>query len=327
MKTICTGMYCVVIVCLIGSNRSDGVAAQVSSNRTPVFDTATEVFISVEEMIERLTTADVIYVAESHTDYAHHLAQLEILKGLNEMRSTVVMGWEMFHSSQQPLLDAYTGGWLPEVEWLDAIYWEETWGHPYPYYKPLLDYARDNNLRIFGLNAPRSAIQGVRTLGREGMTEDLSSWLPPGYWNRLNIESEMQYEEWFMENARHSEDVTDEQMELMFRSQTAWNEIMAWNVVKAFNVMPDPRLKVLVVVGSGHAMFGQGVPTRVELFKSDLDQVVVMPYTSDRVMPLGEIREEELDLRGDYIWFVPPAGDPPGLVRPEGGEGPPPHLP
>lgn len=327
MKATCTSMFCLAIVCLTGLNRGDGVAAQVSSDRTPVFDTASEVFISVEEMIERLTAADVIYVGESHTDYAHHLAQLEILKGLHEARSTVVMGWEMFHSSQQPLLDAYTGGWLPEVEWLDAIYWEETWGYPYPYYKPLLDYARENDLRIFGLNAPRDVVRGVRTLGQEGMTDDLSYWLPAGFWSRLHIDNEAVYEEWFMQFARHSDDVTDEEMDQMFWSQTAWNEIMAWNIVKAFNVMPDPRLKVLVVVGSGHAIFGQGIPTRVELFKSDLDQVVVMPYTSDRVMPLGEIREEELGLRGDYIWFVPPAGDPPGLVRPEDREDPPPHLP
>jgi uncharacterized iron-regulated protein len=148
-------MLYLVLVFVIGSTTGNRVKAQVPGESTPVFDSASEVFISIDEMVERLATADVIYVGESHTDYAHHLAQLEILKALHQSTSTVVMGWEMFHSSQQPLLDAYTGGWLPEVEWLDAIYWEETWGYPYPYYKPLLDYARDNDMRVFGLNAPR----------------------------------------------------------------------------------------------------------------------------------------------------------------------------
>ena len=309
---------------LIGLSPVCGARAQGPDTEKRVFDSAAGDFIQVAEMVERLEGADIVYVGETHTDYAHHLAQLEILKALHAANPRLVMGWEMFHSSQQPLMDAYTGGWLPEVEWLDAIYWEQTWGHAYPYYKPLLDFARDNGIRIFGLNAPREAIRGVRTLGREGMTEDLSYWLPAGFWDRIYIDSEKPYEEWFMASARHSEDMTDDMMKLFFWSQTAWNEIMAWNVVKAFNVIPDPGLQVLVVVGSGHALFGMGVPTRVELLRNDLRQVVVMPYTSDRVMPLSEIREEELGRNGDYIWFVPPAGEPPGLPGPESSGEPPP---
>lgn len=313
---------------LIGLQHGGEVSAQQPLTPKPVYDSAAGTFISVEELIERLTGADVVYVGETHTNYAHHLAQLDILKGLHASNPRLVMGWEMFHSSQQPLLDAYTGGWLPEVEWLDAIYWKQTWGHPYSYYRPLLDYARDNGVRVFGLNAPRAVVRGVRTLGREGMTEDLAYWLPAGFWDRIHIDTEKPYEEWFMENARHSEDMTDDMMKLMFCSQTAWNEIMAWNIVKAFNVIPDPGVQVLIIVGSGHAIFGQGIPTRVALLRSDFKQVVVMPYTSDRVMPLDEILEEEMGLEGDYIWFVPPAGDPPDLERPGPPEDPPPsHRP
>ena len=117
-------------------------------------------------------------------------------------------------------------------------------------------------------------------------------------------------------------DADDAFMEGMFASQTAWNEIMGWNVVKAFNIIPDPELQVLVVVGSGHAIFGQGIPTRAELFKSGLRQIIIMPQTVEDVMAPDEIREEELDLEGDYLWFTPSASDPPGIER-----RPPPAMP
>lgn len=302
-------------------------SASAQSADRPVYDTAGDTFIPVETMLERLHSADIVYVGESHTDFAHHLAQLRVLEGMHAHNGKLVMSWEMFHSSQQPLLDAYTGGWLPEVEWLDAIYWEETWGHAYPYYKPLLDFARKQQVRVFGMNAPREVVRGVRIEGEEGLPADLAYWLPAGFWLRLNIESEEPYKAWFMEAARHMPTATDEMMEGMFNSQTAWNEIMAWNVVKAFNIIPDPDLQVLVIVGSGHAIFRQGIPTRVALHRADLNQIVIIPHTSESVMTRSEIRDEDLQLEGDYIWFVPPAEDPPGVERPEPMQMPPPSMP
>ncbi len=287
------------------------ISVEGQSPERPVYDTKADAYISVRELTRRLGEADVVYVGETHTDRAHHQVQLEILKALRESDRAVVMGWEMFHSSQQPLLDAYIWGSLNEIEWLDAIYWEETWGHDYSFYKKFMDYAVEHRVRTFGLNAPRAVVRGVRTDGEEGLAEDLAWWLPAGFWDRLTIESETPYKEWFFRVARHDPSATDEAMEGMFASQTAWNEIMAWNVVKAFNIIPDPDLQVLVIVGSGHAVFGQGIPTRVDLFMPGLSQAVVMPQTSDHVMTRSEIREQELELEGDYLWFVKPQGDPP----------------
>jgi uncharacterized iron-regulated protein len=299
----------VVPAILLAAVLSGSVDAQ--SPEHPVYDTQADLYISAQELTRRLVEADVIYVGETHTDTAHHQAQLEILRALRERNRAVVMGWEMFHSSQQPLLDSYIWGSLNEIEWLDAIYWEETWGHDYSHYKPLMDYAVEHQVRTFGLNAPRAVVSGVRADGEEGLSEELAWWLPAGFWNRITIESEIPYKEWFFLVARHDPSATDELMEGMFASQTAWNEIMAWNVVKVFNIIPDPDLQVLVIVGSGHAIFGQGIPTRVDLFRPGLRQVVVMPQTSDHVMTRSEIREQELELEGDYLWFVKPPGDPP----------------
>ncbi len=272
----------------------------------PVFDTAAGEFITVERMMTRLAGADVVYVGETHIDPAHHRAQLAVLEALHARNPSLVMGWEMFHSSQQPLLDAFSGGWMPEVEWLDAIYWEQTWGHPYEGYRPLLLYAHENRVRIFGLNAPRAVVRGVRTLGRAAMPDSLSWWLPPGFWDRIDIPEEAHYKEWFLETARHMPTATDEMMEGMFASQTAWNEIMGWNVVKAFQVIPDDRLQVLVIVGSGHAVFGQGIPTRVARLRPGSTQLTVMPQTVETVPTPAGIREAGLQAEGDFLWFVRP---------------------
>ncbi len=295
---------------------SAGLLAQTFDR--PVFDSEDGAFITVEQMMDRLAGADVVYVGETHTDLAHHRVQLAVLEALHTRNSSLVMGWEMFHSSQQPLLDAFSWGWLSEIEWLDAIYWEHTWGHPYEGYRPMLLYAHENGIRIFGLNAPRAVVRSVRTDGREAMPDSLSVWLPPGFWNRIDLPEEARYKEWFFATARHMPHASDEMMAGMFASQTAWNEIMAWNVVKAFNIIPDERLQVLVIVGSGHAVFGQGIPTRVAWRRSDLHQLVVMPQTVESVPSAAALREEGLIEEGDFIWFVPPvAGEQPPAAEAE----------
>jgi uncharacterized iron-regulated protein len=287
-------------------------AAQSPGFERQIYDTAGGVFITPAQLLERLEGFEVVYVGETHTDFAHHQVQLAVLEGLRAANPSLVMGWEMFHSSQQPLLDAWSWGRLTEVEWLDAIYWEQTWGHPYPQYRPLLEYARAHQVRIIGLNAPREVIRAVRTAGDSAMTEEQRWWLPAGFFQRIDIPEESDYKAWFMETARHMPNADPAFMEGMFASQTAWNEIMGWNVVKAFNIIPDPRLQVLVIVGSGHAVLRAGIPTRVARFRPGTRQAVVMPQTGERVMTRDEILQAGLEREGDFLWFVPPAQPPSG---------------
>ncbi len=296
-------------------------AAQTPGFERPVYDVAGGVFISTGQLLERLRDVEVVYVGETHTDFAHHQVQLAVLEGLHAANPSLVMGWEMFHSSQQPLLDAWSWGGLSETEWLDAIYWEQTWGHPYPNYRPLLEYARQHEVRIIGLNAPREVIRAVRTAGDSAMTPQQRWWLPAGFFQRIDIPEEADYKAWFMETARHMPNADEVFMEGMFASQTAWNEIMGWNVVKAFHIIPDPRLQVLVIVGSGHAVLRAGIPTRVGRFRPGTRQAVVLPQTGERVMTRDEIQQAGLDREGDFLWFVPPVETPSDPPPARGGPG------
>jgi uncharacterized iron-regulated protein len=285
-------------------------AARTPGFERPVYDTAAGVFLTPAQLLERLRSCEVVYVGETHTDFAHHQVQLAVLEGMYATNPSLVMGWEMFHSSQQPLLDAWSWGWLTEPEWLDAIYWEQTWGHPYALYRPLLEFAREHEVRVIGLNAPREVIRAVRTAGDSAMTDEQRWWLPAGFFQRIDVPEETDYKAWFLETARQMPSATPDLLEGMFASQTAWNEIMGWNVVKAFHIIPDPRLQVLVIVGSGHAVLRAGIPTRVARFRPGIRQAVVLPQTGDHVMTRDEILQAGLEREGDFLWFVPPAEPP-----------------
>src|SRR5215217_6189558 len=77
--------------------------------------------VKLEEIIEALESADVLFVGETHDDAAGHAVEAELLRRADERYSqgagkgrAVALSLEMFERDVQTVLDEYLGGLISE---------------------------------------------------------------------------------------------------------------------------------------------------------------------------------------------------------------------
>ena len=126
----------------------------------------------------------VIFAGEEHTHRLHHAIQLDVIKAVDALDDApTFIGLEMCWRQHQPALDAFVyggegqgGGDLELLARRTA--WDRSWGYPIELYKPILDLARQRQMRLCGLNAPYAVVQAVSRVGLAGVAPQLRDYLP-----------------------------------------------------------------------------------------------------------------------------------------------------
>ncbi|MCK5076425.1 MAG: ChaN family lipoprotein, partial [Calditrichia bacterium] len=93
-----------------------------------IFSTAANREISYDNLIASLAKNRIVMVGETHTDQNHHDVQLDIIKGLTEAGKKVCLALEMFNSSQNEALLAWTSGKSDEETFLMESGFFKSWG-------------------------------------------------------------------------------------------------------------------------------------------------------------------------------------------------------
>lgn len=153
-------------------------AADSVAGRYQAFDAAGEA-LPLDQMLDEAVGYDVVFVGEIHNDPTAHAVEFAVLEGLARRAGArpVVLALEMFDTDVQTVLDEYITGLISERDFLDAA---RPWANYTADYRPLVEFARANGLRVVASNAP---VRYVRSLARGGTLAGLSpealGWLPP----------------------------------------------------------------------------------------------------------------------------------------------------
>jgi len=104
-------------------------------------------------LVDRAQEADVILFGEFHNNAIAHWLQLELTKELFDIKKeNLVLGAEMFESDQQIVLNEFLSGTISESSFeKDA----RLWPNYKTDYKPLVVFAKKNNLDFIATNIPR----------------------------------------------------------------------------------------------------------------------------------------------------------------------------
>lgn len=229
--------------------------------------------ITFEEMVESLTKARLVYVGEVHTIKRHHRFQLRVIRALHEEKIPLAIGMEMLPFTVQEHLDRWIAGDLGEKEFLKLIDWETNWSIDFDLYKPIFEYAREKEIRLLALNAPRSLVKAVARKGLSGLTDEEKDMLPP-----VTPSSEEQRRYLGLSLKQHKT-LRGDMARSAYEAQDVWDSTMAHYVVEYLQSSEGKDKTVVVLAGSGHMVYGYGIPERVAA-ASDLPYRIILPTGS-----------------------------------------------
>ncbi len=256
-----------------------------------ILDTKTAKPTDIGVMLTALSQVDVIYVGERHTHIRHHQIQLQILKALWEKDSRIAAGMEMFSQEYQPVLDSWSAGKLSESEFLEKSQWYANWRFPFQYYRELLEFVRDKNIRLVALNLPDYIPARIATGGIDNLPEIDRRYLP-GDIDMSNSSHRNYLQEIF--ESHHLPGRSN--FEYFYQAQCVWEDKMAESI--ADNIGPG---RMIVLVGNGHIIHQFGIPQRV--FRRTGKSFAT-------VYPANTGTQAKLDY-ADYIWVTPAEQQPP----------------
>jgi uncharacterized iron-regulated protein len=142
--------------------------------------------VKLEEIIDALDAADVLFVGETHDDAVGHKIEAELLRRADERYSqasghgrTVALSLEMFERDVQTVLDEYLAGLISERHFLLS---SRPWNNYETDYRPLVEYARARHIPVIAANAPARYVSRVSSQGQGSLTslsKEARGWLPP----------------------------------------------------------------------------------------------------------------------------------------------------
>ena len=208
------------------------------------------------QTVQQLADSRVVFVGETHTRYDHHLVQLEILKHLYQISPKLVLGVEWFQQPFQQHLDDYIAGRISEKEMLHLTDYFNRWNYDYRLYRPIINYAREQGIPVIALNASSELMAALSHSGFDDLPAELKQQLPASYdW------SDKKYEQYLRDMFELHPEYQGE-FEDFLRGQLTWDESMAERAAEYLQNNPDQRM--LILAGSGHIMFGSGIPNRLQ---------------------------------------------------------------
>lgn len=106
-----------------------------------------------EDLVNAAKSADIVLFGELHNNPVCHWLQLELTGDLFKIKgNNLIMGAEMFETDNQLLLDEFISGRIKESNFEAET---KLWPNYKTDYRPLVRFAKKNNLRFIGTNIPR----------------------------------------------------------------------------------------------------------------------------------------------------------------------------
>lgn len=240
------------------SDSNNGIHYQLE--RLPL-GASTSTLSNFDKIINELLDKRVIYIGETHTSLPDHLLGLRVIEALYQKDPRLAIGMEMFPESSQASLDAYTreGTAMDEKTFLKQSDYFNVWSYDFRLFRDILNFAKDRQLPVRGLNLDRKIVSEVyRSGSTDTLSDDTKKGLPadrnldlPGYQERLLAVHKVHT------GGNHGQGSSSG----FIQAQGLWDETMAVNIVRFLQQHPDHRMVVLA--GSQHTRKDSGIPPRV----------------------------------------------------------------
>ncbi len=287
--------------------------------------------VSFETMIRDLMRVPFVYVGEAHGSLPTHEIQARIVRALWEQDHRLAVGLEMVPAARQEDLSQWAAGALTEDEFLRRSGWYSNWGFNFGLYRPILAFARERGIPLYALDTPREVAAQFQMQDGQVLPAKDKTALPEADPAEEESRALMRkgLESMTMPAALKSA-VLERMFEDLYQAQVDRETDMAGRAVKAREL--DGR-KVVVLIGSGHLMFGVGLDRFVRAMSGQPSRSVIpvlVPKEQTAVTVTRSLADYVVGVRAEErpaypsigLAFKPSAEDPSRLVvasRPRDG--------
>ena len=135
--------------------------------------------VSYAKMIKELSRSEIVFFGELHNNPIAHWLELEVAKSLHKNHADLVLAMEMFEADDQIVVDEYLKGLIEENHLLSEA---KVWDNYKTDYKPLVDFAKSNQLKVIASNIPRRYANLVYRKGLtalDSISSEAQGWISP----------------------------------------------------------------------------------------------------------------------------------------------------
>jgi uncharacterized iron-regulated protein len=212
--------------------------------------------LTFKQLMQEIKNNQVIYIGENHDNSSHHLVQLYIIKTLYNQNKRIAIGMEMLQSKFQDTVNDYIFGNMSEQQFLDKTEYNKRWGYDYSLYKPIIDFAKTNNVPIIALNIESEVIKDISKKGISKLHASDLNKLP----KHIDFTNN-KYRKFLYEIFKDHPNQNNKSFEKFYSIQLVWDEFMA-EKIDSF-LKDNEKYQIVVLAGNGHIVHGYGIPQRL----------------------------------------------------------------
>jgi uncharacterized iron-regulated protein len=231
-------------------------------------------------MIDEISESDIIFFGEIHNNPISHWLQLEITEEIFKIDSNLVLGFEMFESDNQLLLDEFLNDLISEEKFEDET---RLWNNYKTDYKPLITFAKENELQVIASNIPRryaSLVFRNGLIGLEALTDEAKSYIAP-----LPIEFDPEVDAYKnMLNMMHSKSEDDSTRFYFPMAQAVKDATMAWFIKQNY----EKGGKIIHFNGAYHSDNYEGIIWYLQKYMPDVSIKTITTIETEDVEELNE---------------------------------------
>ncbi|MDN5284769.1 MAG: hypothetical protein JWR38_1043 [Mucilaginibacter sp.] len=244
----------------------------LSSTHYKIYSTANQKLVTIAEIVDKTSKADVLFFGEEHNDSTAHYLEYILFKGLAEKYPHhIALSMEMFQTDCQLVLNEYLNGLIHEKNLIsDARAWPN-----YTDYRPLVELAKLYQLPVIAANAPSRYTNMVTRGGLNSLqqlNEQAKSYLAP-----LPIDTATgAYYDKFVKIMGGHEAMAGMQI---YQSQNLWDATMAWSIAQFYK--NHPGYKILQLNGGFHSEEKLGAVAQLKKYAPNAHVLTIASYADD----------------------------------------------
>ncbi len=222
-------------------------------------------FISFSEMLQKLSQSDIIFIGEKHDNQVSHQLEQRIFKSLYKKNNRLMLALEMFARDAQPFLDKYL---LNKINERLFLIHSRPWPNYRTDYRPLLEFAKENKIKVLAMNAPRRILRKIVRFGSKVLC-DLTLSEKQYLAEKINFQDPL-YRKYFYRSLPKSHPMMAKLKQNLLAASILKDETMAETIVKSLESPKYKGYQVIVVNGMFHSNYGLAIPKRISRRRPDL---------------------------------------------------------